>query len=138
MRLQKALHFRGKLLARQQSSGACVGGTVDDHNLQVRQIACDRLAERRGLTQSGGLLDGSPAAIAKLAEGGFSAELGARALRRHLDRVLLAPAARLLAKAGSEGHGGTLTVRTPDEEPGTRKDGARIGEATGDVNVTLW
>src|SRR5689334_15119579 len=98
---------------------------------KVAQIAIDRLAERRGLTQSGVLLDVSSAAVAKLAEGGFSAELGARALRRHLDQVLLAPAARLLAKAGSEGHGGTLTVRGPDEEIATKKEGARLGEYIG-------
>jgi ATP-dependent Clp protease ATP-binding subunit ClpC len=105
---------------------------------KVAHIAIDRLAERRGLTQSGVLLDVSPAAVARLAEGGFSAELGARALRRHLDQVLLAPAARLLAKAGSEGHGGTLTVRRPDEEIGTKKEGARLGEHTGEVHVALW
>jgi len=105
---------------------------------KVAQIAIDRLAERRGLTQSGVLLDVSPAATARLAETGFSAELGARALRRHLDAALLAPAARLLAKAGSEGHGGTLTVRAPDEEVATRTPGARLGSHEGEVHVALW
>ncbi|NVB85729.1 MAG: ATP-dependent Clp protease ATP-binding subunit [Kofleriaceae bacterium] len=104
---------------------------------KVADIAIARLAERRGLTQSGVLLDISPAALARLAETGFSAELGARALRRHLDASLLAPAARLLARAGADGHGGTLTVRTPDEEV-QRDKGARIAVHEGDVHVALW
>ena len=61
---------------------------------KVAEIAIARLAERRGLTQSGVLLDVSPAATARLAEAGFSAELGARALRRHLDASLLGARAR--------------------------------------------
>ena len=105
---------------------------------KVAQIAIDRLAERRGLTQSGVLLDISPSAIAKLAESGFSAELGARALRRHLDTYLLAPAARLLAKAGSDGHGGTLTVRMPDEPITAKTPGSRLGEHEGEIHVALW
>ncbi|MCW5808533.1 MAG: ATP-dependent Clp protease ATP-binding subunit, partial [Deltaproteobacteria bacterium] len=67
---------------------------------KVAEIAIQRLAERRGFTQSGTILDVSPRALEILAERGFSAELGARALRRHLDDAVLAPAARLLARAG--------------------------------------
>jgi len=105
---------------------------------KVADIAITRLAERRGLTQSSVILDVSPAAIARLAETGFSPELGARALRRHVDAAVLAPAARLLAKAGADGHGGTLTVRAPDEPPATRKDGSKLGEDLGDVTVALY
>jgi ATP-dependent Clp protease ATP-binding subunit ClpC len=108
-----------------------------DEIATIADIAIARLAERRGLTQAGVLLDVSPAATARLAEGGFSPELGARALRRHLDAALVAPAARLLAKAGVEGHGGTLTVRAPDETI-ARASGSRIGEHAGDVHVALW
>jgi ATP-dependent Clp protease ATP-binding subunit ClpC len=104
---------------------------------RVAQIAIGRLAERRGFTQSGVLLDVSDRALAILAETGFSADLGARALRRHLDAAVLAPAARLLARAGGEATGGTLTVRAPDEASG-RVAGARIGELAGDVTVALW
>src|SRR5947199_4568088 len=88
-----------------------------DEIAKVADIATARLAERRGLTQSGVILDISPAAIAHLAEGGFSAELGARALRRHIDAELVVPAARLLARAGAEGHGGRLTVRAAADGP---------------------
>ena len=108
-----------------------------DEIARVADIAVQRLAERRGLTQSGVILDVSPAAIAALAEHGFSAELGARALRRHLDAELVAPAARLLAKAGAEGHGGTLSVRAPDE-PAPRAPGSRIGEHASHVTIALW
>jgi len=104
---------------------------------RVAEIAIERLADRRGLTQSGIILDVSPAAIARLAEGGFSPDLGARALRRHLDAAVLEPAARLLAKAGAEGHGGTLTVRAP-EEITTRSTGARLGLHEGAVHLSLW
>jgi len=105
---------------------------------QIAHLAIGRLSERRGLTQSGVLLDISKEATERLAEGGFSAELGARALRRHLDAAVLAPAARLLAKAGADGHGGTLTVRAPDEAPIGKSTGSRIGEHAGDVRIELW
>ena len=104
---------------------------------RVAQIAVARLAERRGLTQSGVALDVSPAALAALADGGFAPDLGARALRRHLDQQLVAPAARLLARAGIDGHGGTLTVRAPDEEV-LRPLGSRLGAAEGAVSVALY
>jgi len=108
-----------------------------DEIATVAQIAISRLAERRGFTQGGVMLDVSPRALELIAEGGFSAELGARALRRHVDTAVLAPAARLLARAGAEGHGGTLTVRAPDEAV-TRAAGSRISEITGTVGVALW
>jgi ATP-dependent Clp protease ATP-binding subunit ClpC len=108
-----------------------------DEIAKVADIAIGRLAERRGLTQAGVILDMSPAAIARLAEHGFSAELGARALRRHLDAEVLVPAARLLARAGADGHGGTLTVRAPDETV-SRASGSKLGEHAGDVALSLW
>jgi hypothetical protein len=49
----------------------------------------------------------------------------------------MAPAARLLARAGSDGHGGTLTVRSPDEVI-ARPAGSRLGEHDGDVHLALW
>jgi hypothetical protein len=108
-----------------------------DEIARVAEIAIARLAERRGLTQAGIILDVSPAAIARLADAGFSPDLGARALRRYLDAELVAPAARLLAKAGNECHGGTLTVRAPDE-PSPRNPGSRLGEDPRDVTIALW
>lgn len=104
---------------------------------RVAEIAIGRLAERRGLTQAGVILDVSPAASANLAERGFSAELGARALRRHLDLELIAPAARLLARAGAEAHGGTLTVRAPDEAI-AKPISLHLGAHAGQVAIALW
>ena len=108
-----------------------------DEITRIAEIAVGRLAERRGFTQSGAILDISRASLELLADRGFSPELGARALRRHLEAAVLAPAARLLAKAGVDGHGGTLTVRTP-EEVVVKTQGSRIGEEPGEVSVTLW
>ncbi|HTR55836.1 MAG TPA: AAA family ATPase [Kofleriaceae bacterium] len=113
---------------------------LEEHEIaKVAEIAIGRLADRRGFAQSSVQLDISPAAIARLAEAGFSPELGARALRRHLDAALLAPAARLLARAGAEGRGATLTVRAgADDAPIVKPDGSRLGEHTGDVAIALW
>ncbi len=101
---------------------------------RVADIAVARLAERRGLTQSGVLLEISPRALEVIADRGFSAELGARALRRYIDRDVLAPAARLLARAGADGHGGTLTVRAPDEAL-PRSSGNKLGDLEGDALI---
>ena len=109
-----------------------------DEIARVAEIAVTRLADRRGFTQSGVILDISPAALAMLADRGFSPDLGARALRRHLDAVIIAPAARLLAQVGAEGHGGTLTVATADETL-VRSAGSRLGEhAEAGVVISLW
>ncbi len=104
---------------------------------KIAEIAVGRLSERRGLTQSGVTLDVSPNALGVLADRGFSAELGARALRRYIDANVLGPAARLLARSGAEGHGGTLTVRAPDEIV-LKNAGGKLGDHEGDVTVALW
>ena len=93
---------------------------------RVAEIAVARLAERRGLTQAGVLLDVTPAALAILADGGFAPDLGARALRRHLEAELLAPAARLLARAGSESPG-----RDADRARAARRRASRTRFASG-------
>ncbi|MGE0401167.1 MAG: AAA family ATPase [Kofleriaceae bacterium] len=111
---------------------------TQDEVAQIARIAVDRLAERRGLTQPGVLLDISPRALEVIAERGFSQELGARALRRYVDAAMLAPASRLLAKAGADGHGGTLTVRAADEPPAARSEGSRIGVIDGELVVGLY
>jgi len=111
---------------------------TQDEVAKIARIAIDRLSERRGLTQPGVLLDVSPRALEVIAERGFSPELGARALRRYVDAALLAPAARLLAKASVDGHGGTLTVRASDEPPLARPEGSRIGVVDGELVIGLY
>ncbi|HEY4240720.1 MAG TPA: AAA family ATPase [Kofleriaceae bacterium] len=137
-RYRDAVHaaFRPELVNRLDSI-VVFHPLAPDEIARVAEIAVARLGERRGLVQTGALLDVSPRALAILAEGGFSPDLGARALRRYLDAHLVAPAARLLAKAGSAGHGGAITVRAPDEDA-ARPAGQRIGEHAGDVTVSLW
>ncbi|HEV7558473.1 MAG TPA: AAA family ATPase, partial [Kofleriaceae bacterium] len=104
---------------------------------RVAEIAIGRLADRRGLVQAGVALDVSDRALERIADAGFSPDLGARALRRYVDAAVITPAARLLARAGADGHGGTLTVRAPDEDV-ARPIGSRIGAHAGDVSVALW
>ena len=82
--------------------------------------------EHRGLVQAGLALDVSEAATDVLARGGYSSEFGVRALRRHLEAYVLAPAARLIAAAGKDAHGGLLVVRCADEAHGP-SSGARLG-----------
>ena len=91
-----------------------------------------------GFTQSGVILDLSPAALAILAERGFSAELGARALRRHLDAAVLG-AGRAAAREGRR-----RRPRRHADGPGAGRSrrcaptGAKLGERLGDVMVALW
>ncbi len=64
---------------------------------EVARLTVVRLAARRGLAELGVELAVSEGALLRLAREGYSAAYGARALRRHLEDHLVAPAARLLA-----------------------------------------
>jgi len=95
---------------------------------EVARLQLARLAERRGLVQAAVALDVSAGATAALAAGGYSAAYGVRALRRHLDEQVVAPAARLLARVGADGHGGVIAVRADGESIGLGlPDGAHLG-----------
>jgi ATP-dependent Clp protease ATP-binding subunit ClpC len=99
-----------------------------DEVAQVARLHAGRLAERRGLVQATVALDISEAALDALSAGGYSPAYGVRALRRHLDEQIVAPAARLLAKAGADGHGGVIAVRIADEPLGLElSEGAHLG-----------
>ena len=94
----------------------------------VTRLHAGRLADRRGLVQTTVSLDISEAALAALAAGGYSLAYGVRALRRHLDEQIVAPASRLLAKAGVDGHGGVIAVRVAGEALGLEvAAGAHLG-----------
>ncbi len=81
------------------------------HPLDAEEIA--RVAEI-AVARLAGAARGSRAASDSTLAGGaradrrrrFSADLGARALRRRIEAAVLAPARRLAADAGAEGHGG--------------------------------
>lgn len=107
----------------------------------VAELAIAQLAERRGLVQASITLDVSPAAAAALAAGGYAPAYGVRALRRHLDQAVIAPAARLVARLGKDAHGALLAVRTVDEPVAVELPaGAHLGhgEPEGGVIVTAW
>jgi ATP-dependent Clp protease ATP-binding subunit ClpC len=81
----------------------------------ITGLQLERLEARRGLTERNVQLLVSDAARARLAEGGYAADLGARALRRHLEEELVTPLARLLD--GHSGGAGTVEVRAETEQP---------------------
>ncbi|MBK9032459.1 MAG: ATP-dependent Clp protease ATP-binding subunit [Myxococcales bacterium] len=104
----------------------------------VTRLALAQLAERRGLVQAQLTLDVSDAATAALAEGGYAPAYGVRALRRHLDQAVIAPAARLVARLGRDAHGALLAVRTVDEPIGVELPaGAHLGTTPPEAGVTV-
>lgn len=78
--------------------------TFDDlgpeHRKVLVSMAVERASRRRGLLEPGCLLSVSEAAIVRLGEEGYSPAYGARALRRHVERRLVALVARALAARG--------------------------------------
>ena len=82
---------------------------------EVARLQTARIAARRGLAGAGIVLEITPAALDRLAAGGFSSEWGVRALRRHLDDTLVAPVARLLGRLGADAQGGVAHVRGAGE-----------------------
>ncbi|HVV86370.1 MAG TPA: AAA family ATPase, partial [Kofleriaceae bacterium] len=107
-------------------------GLDRDEVAAVARLQLERLADRRGLVQAQVGLDVSEAALAALAAGGTSAVYGVRALRRHLDEQVVRPAARLLARAGADAHGGVIAVRVAGEPLGLELPaGAHLATVTG-------
>ncbi len=132
--------FRPEMLNR-------LDAIIPFHRLDAAQIAAvaglalAQLAERRGLVQASITLDVSPAAAAALAAGGYAPAYGVRALRRHLDEAVIAPAARLVARLGKDAHGALLAVRTVDEPAAVDLPaGAHLGttEPEAGVVVAAW
>ncbi len=99
----------------------------------VTDLTTARATKRRGLTERGIDLAVSEAAADHLARGGMSEAYGARALRRHVERALLTPVARLVSAWGAnvEGHRVVVDVEgsppAPREEPGVTDGGLRFG-----------
>ena len=90
------------------------------------------IAQRRGIADRGIGLEVSEAARGRLAEGGFDAAYGARALRRHLEDRLVAPVATVIAALAETAKDTTVRVQTIDEAPAgeplarEERDGLRI------------
>lgn len=107
--------------------------SLDEDDIQaVARIATARTTRRRGIVQRGIDLVVSEAATAHLGRTGMSEVYGARALRRHVERELVTPVARLMSKAGGL-DGERVVVDTAaaplatGEEPGAEQSGLRFG-----------
>ncbi|UJR79668.1 AAA family ATPase [Sandaracinus amylolyticus] len=88
-------------------------GTIEMR--QVVRLLLARIEQRRGLVEHGVALVVSDAAADRLATVGTSEHYGARALRRHVEDSLVAPAAHLLARLGDRARHAVVRVRNEDE-----------------------
>ncbi len=107
-------HFRPEFVNRIDRvipfAGLGRGEIVD-----VARVALRRICERDGLVGRDATLTVSEAALQTLAADGFSAEYGARALRRHLEDALVAPVASVAAEQAASFDGARVTVLVHDE-----------------------
>ena len=75
--------------------------SLDEDDIQaVARIAATRATRRRGVVQRRIDLEVKDDAVAHLAKTGMSEVYGARALRRHVERELVTPVARLVSERG--------------------------------------
>jgi ATP-dependent Clp protease ATP-binding subunit ClpC len=72
-----------------------------EHRKTLTAMAIDKVRRRRGLLEPGCALSVSDAALESLGEGGYTPELGARALRRHVEAKLVALVARMVSGYGN-------------------------------------
>jgi len=120
-------HFRPEFVGR-------LDGIVSFASLnpeQIRQVArlsVQRIARRAGLEGRENRLVVSEAALDALALEGFSAQYGARALRRHLEQALVAPLATLISALGDEASSAIFTVRGRGESVPAEELTALLGE----------
>ena len=124
-----AATFRPELVGRLDRVVAFRSLTPDE-NVQVARLSVDRIARRSGMTSRHVELEVGSEALRIVAEGGTSEAYGARALKRHAERVLGTPIARLLADGAAD-----LTIHVepegaplrPGEEKGIVAHGLRFG-----------
>jgi ATP-dependent Clp protease ATP-binding subunit ClpC len=95
---------------------------------EVARLGVARLGRRSGLAENGSSLSVSEAALARLADEGYSETYGARAQRRHLDEHLAAPLSRLLANLGKDGRDLAVDV-TLEDEPVPDREGVLVASA---------
>ena len=103
--------FRPEFVARLDRVVA-FGPLTAEQNLAVARLVVERIARRGGLGAAGVTLSLSDAALAHIAAGGAHSSYGARALKRHVERVLAAPLGRLLAWGVAKS---TIEVSTLEE-----------------------
>lgn len=88
--------------------------------LAVARVALAKITKRRGFTELSISMSVTDAALARLAEDGYSPIYGARAIRRVLEDELVAPIARLLARAGADARRARV-VASLESEPSEKK-----------------
>ncbi len=88
----------------------------------VAEVAMRKVVERDGLLGRATTLQVSGQALDGLAEAGYSAAYGARALRRHLESALVGPVSAVMATHAEVLDGAVLSVSRPGDEP------AELGE----------
>ena len=100
--------------------------------LQIARLALARLPSRRGLSELHLTVSVSEGGLRRLASEGTSAQLGARALRRHLEQEVVAPLAALLCRLAGRAQGAHLELGAVEEEFALRR-GASGGREQGEL-----
>ncbi len=114
-----------------------------DEARKILDLVLIKCAGRHGLVQAELGLDVDSAARDLLLERGFSAQYGARALRREVDESVMNPIARLLCEHGAQAAGGSVHVaRDPEGDeltvrlrPGQRRGAALHMNPLGEVSA---
>lgn len=105
----------------------------------VAEVALRKIVDRDGLLGRATTLGVSKPALDGLAEAGYSAVYGARALRRHLEATLVGPVSAVMAKHASLLDGARLEVGRPEEalpEPGEGFT-VEVVETTADLSIAV-
>ena len=89
----------------------------------VAQVALRKVEERDGLIGRTTTLRVSRDALDGLAEDGYSATYGARALRRHLEATLVGPVSAVMSRHAGALDGARIEVSHPDEPLGEAQPG---------------
>lgn len=99
----------------------------------VAEVAMRKVVERDGLLGRATTLEVSPAALEGLANAGYSAAYGARALRRHLESALVGPVSAAMGTHAEALDGAVIAVRRADEEAPEVEEGfTRAGTVEAD------
>ena len=108
-------HFRPEFVNRLDAVVGFEALTMDQA-LAVCRVTLRRICARAGMAEHRVVLKVSDKAATELARTGHSDAYGARALRRHLDDVLVSPLARIFASHASQLAGAQVWVWHVDED----------------------
>ncbi len=105
----------------------------------VAEVALRKVVDRDGVLGRAASLHVSTDALERLAEAGYSATYGARALRRHLEAALVGPASAVLAKHAAVLDGARIDVRWPGEPTPEPPEGFTVEavESIGGLSISV-